>query len=189
PGADRPGLRRAIERNLRVLTAAHSLLLSPIVSRVAFLDIRAGIVLAVAAVALAPVAVFAPNGTVVLLGIAAAILAFDPRHRRAALSLLHMPEHRLIAVMLVLGAVAALWSFDPLRGLFLALRLALLMGFGIVVLAAAVTLSPGEARLARRGMTMGGVLLIALMLIETTSGAALSQFLRGMNADQLDAAN
>lgn len=150
------------------------------------LDIRPGIVLAAAAVALAPVAVFAPNGTVVLLAIAALTLALDPAHRRAAVGLLRTREVRLLLAFLIIAAVASLWSFDPLRGLGQALRLALLFAAGTILLAAALSLSPREARIARHGMAVAGLLLIGLMLIETASGAALTRFFRGVDARTLD---
>ncbi len=150
------------------------------------LDIRPGIVLAAAAVALAPVAVFAPNGTVVLLAIAGLALALDPIHRRAAVGLLRWREVRLLLAFLIIAAAASLWSFDPLRGLSLALRLGLLFVAGAILLAAAMSLSPREAAIARHGMAVAGLLLIGLMLIETASGAALTRFFRGLDPKTLD---
>ncbi len=149
-------------------------------------DIRPGIVLAITAVALAPVAVFAPNGTVVLVVAAGLALALDPTHRRAARALLSSVEARLLMAFLAVAALASLWSFDPLRGLFLALRLGLLFVPGMILVAAAAALSPREARIARRGMALAGLLLVGLMLVETTSGAALTRFFRGVDAATLD---
>ena len=80
-------------------------------------EIRPGIVLAVAAIALAPVAVFAPNGTVVLLALAAASLALDPAQWRAALALLAAREIRLLLAFLIIAALASLyetWNFKVL---------------------------------------------------------------------------
>lgn len=140
-----------------------------------------GLVLALASLALAPVAVFAPNGTVVLVCVAGVVLALDPAQRRAALTLLGAVPSLILVGFLVLAAVASLWSFDPLRGLWLALRLAALFAAGLMLVAAAATLSPREARTAHRGMALAGVLLIGLMLIEAASGAALTRFLRGID--------
>lgn len=149
------------------------------------LEIRPGVVLAVAAIALAPVAVFAPNGTVVILVLAGAILALDGGHRRAALALLGRPIGQLLVAFFALAVLASLWSFDPLRGLLQAIRLALMFAAGFVALGAALALPPAEARAAQRGMAFGGVLLVGLMLIETASGAALTQFFRGVDATTL----
>jgi O-antigen ligase len=154
-------------------------------SRFATSDIRPGIVLALTAIALAPVAVFAPNGTVVLIVAAAVALALDPAHRRAALALLRETEIRFLLVLLGVAGLAALWSFDPLRGLFLALRLVLLFAAGLVLVGAAAAMPPREARAAHRGMAAGGLLLVGLMLIETTSGAALTRFFRGIDTATL----
>lgn len=150
------------------------------------LDVRPGIVLAIAAVALAPLAVFAPNGIVVLVCGAGLVLALDPVHRRAARALLYGAELRLLIAFLAVAAVASLWSFDPLRGLSLALRLGLLFAAGLMLVAAAASLSPREARIARRGMAFAGLLLVGLMLVETTSGAALTRFFRGIDLATLD---
>jgi O-antigen ligase len=150
------------------------------------LDIRPGVVLAIAAAALAPIAVFAPNGTVVLVVAAGLALALDPAHRRAALALLRSTEIRLLIAFLAIAAAASLWSFDPLRGLFLALRLGLLFAAGLVLVAAGASLSPREARIAQRGMALAGLLLIGLMLVETTSGAALTRFFRGIDPATLN---
>lgn len=154
-------------------------------SRLATSDIRPGIVLALTAIALAPVAVFAPNGTVVLIVAAAIALALDPAHRRAVLALLHETEIRVLLALLGVAGLAALWSFDPLRGLFLALRLVLLFAAGLVLVGAAAAMPPREARAAHRGMAAGGLLLIGLMLVETVSGAALTRFFRGIDTATL----
>lgn len=151
-------------------------------SRFAALDIRAGVVLAASAIALAPIAVFAPNGTVVLVVLAAVTLALDPAHRRAALALVSTEEARLLMALIALAALSSLWSFDPLRGLLLSLRLAVLMAAGGILLAAAAALRPDDAHVARRGMAAGGILLVGLLLIETGSGLALTQFIRGLDA-------
>ena len=154
-------------------------------SRLATSDIRPGIVLALTAIALAPVAVFAPNGTVVLLVVAAIALALDPAHRRAALALLREAEIRFLLLLLAVAGLAALGSFDPGRGLFLALRLVFLFAAGLVLVGAATAMPPREARAAHRGVAAGGLLLIGLMLIETTSGAALTRFFRGIDTATL----
>lgn len=155
-------------------------------ARIPALAIRPGIVLAITAVALAPVAVFAPNGTVVLVVAAGLALALDPAHRRAAAALLSSAEARLLMAFLAVAGLAALWSFDPPRGLYLALRLGLLFLPGLILVAAAAALSPREARIARRAMALGGLLLVGLMLVETTSGAALTRLFRGVDAATLD---
>lgn len=154
-------------------------------SRLTSLDIRPGVVLAIAAVALAPVAVFAPNGTVVLIVLAGATLALDPAHRRAALAMLGTIELTLLIAFIGLAAAAALWSFDPWRGLALALRLALLFAAGLLLVSAAAAMQPREAGIAHRGMALGGLLLVLLMLVETGSGAALTRFLRGLDESAL----
>lgn len=148
-------------------------------------EIRPGIVLAIAAIALAPIAVFAPNGTVVLLAVTGIVLAFDAGHRHAAYALLNAPAVRLIVALLVVAVLASFWAFDPLRGLVQCVRLALLAAAGFVTLAAALHLSPPDARVAQRGMAAGGLLLAGLMLIETASGAGLTQFFRGIDERML----
>lgn len=138
-------------------------------------------VLAGAAVAIAPVVVFAPNGTVVILLLAGALLAVDARHLRGALDLVQSLAGKLIATAFLLAFAASFWSFDPARGIWLAARLAVTFAAGFVAVAAAADLSPAEARVAQRGMAIGGLLLVGLMVIETTSGGGLTQFLRGID--------
>jgi len=150
-----------------------------------FPEIRPGIVLGWGAIALAPIAVFAPNGTVVLLAVTGLIFALDGWYRHAAGAWWGVSAVWLLAAFLALAILASLWSFAPIRGLVQCLRLTLLVGAGLVTLSVACSLDPAEARAAQRGMAAGGLMLTGLMLIETTSGAALTQFLRGIDARTL----
>lgn len=153
------------------------------------LDIDRGIVLGVSSTLLGPIAVFAPNGTVVLLAIAALVLAADPTHRAATLALVRTPALLLLMALVALAGAAALWSPDPWRALSVAGRHGLLLVAGGVVLAAAGSLSPREAMTARRGMALGGLLLVGLILIEVTSDGALSRFFRGLSVEAFVAAS
>lgn len=136
-----------------------------------------------------PIAVFAPHGIVVLLAVAALILAADPRHRAASVALVGTRPLLLLIALVLLAGLTALWSPDPLRGVAGAGRHALLLVAGTVVVAAAGSLSPGEATTARRGMALGGILLVGLILIETLSDGALSRFFRGLSVEELVAAS
>ena len=152
------------------------------------IEVRPGRLFGLLWVALAPVAVFAPGGTVVLLAAAALVLAASGPARRATLRLGAQPPAVVLIAFLAWAAVASLWAPDPGRSLFLAARCALLFAGGLVLAAAAAEMAAAERRQAIGGLIAGGALLLALLVFEEATGALLTRLLRGLDAAGLETA-
>lgn len=136
---------------------------------------------------LAPVAVFASNGTVVVLGLAA-LLAMPGRHALAArLAGLPPAFSGGLALLLAWALVSTAWA--PGSALVPALRLAALTAAGLLVLAAVAGLSDeARRRVGGAALLMAGAML-ALLVAESLVGGRLSQYVRDFPAPTLDALN
>ena len=152
------------------------------------IEVRPGRLFGLLWIALAPVAVFAPGGTVVLVAAAALVLVTSGPGRRAMLRLAARPPAVVLLAFLAWAAIASLWAPDPGRSLFLAARCALLFAGGLVLVAAAAEMAAAERRQASAGLIAGGVLLLALLAFEEATGALLTRLLRGLDGAGLETA-
>ncbi|WP_119461358.1 O-antigen ligase family protein [Rhodospirillaceae bacterium SYSU D60014] len=146
---------------------------------------RPGLALALAALALAPVAVFASAGTVLVVAITGAVLAFGLPELRAALRALSSPLSLALIAFLVWAALSAVWAPDPGGSFVLTLRCGLLFAAGLICVSSAAGLQPTERRRAAIGIALGGALMLLLLVVETASNAALTRFIRDMNMAEL----
>lgn len=153
--------RRASQRQIRAITAGFLLL--------------------------APIAVFASNGTVVVLGLMA-LLAMPGRHALAAwLAGLPPAFSGGLVLLLSWALVSAAWAPGP--ALVPTLRLGALTAAGLLVLAAVAGLSDASRRrVGGAALLMAGALL-ALLAAESLVGGRLSQYVRDLPAPTLDALN
>jgi O-antigen ligase len=134
-------------------------------------------IIALAAVAAPPLAVFAPLGEAALLALAAVLLvALDPRGAQAAGRALAAPLALLVALALW-GAASALWSILPGHSLLEALRFLAITAAGVVVLGEAGRLAPdGRARV-EAAVLAGATLAFALLQLELWDDQAIGRWL------------
>ena len=112
------------------------------------------------------VSVIAPKGTVVLLLLAAA-LAVPTHwwvHRRFPI-----PDLRIsiaLVLLVVWCAIASAWSDDPTRSLVLALRIAVILAAGMILLAISAALDDATRKRIGQWLIAGFGLSLALMAVE-----------------------
>ena len=135
----------------------------------------AGNLLAAFAVALPPLAVMVALGLAPLLAVVAlTLLIVDGRRLGAGLRALY-PLPMLLGALALWAAASSLWSILPGHSLFEGLRLLVISAEGLIVLAAARALTARERRDVGIGAAIGVALAAALLLIEWSSGAALTR--------------
>ena len=119
------------------------------------------------AVLLPVVCVVAPKGTVVLLLLAAALAVPIHwwAHRRFPVP--DLPIAIALALLVVWCAIASIWSDDSLRSLGLALRVAVILGAGLVLFPIADTLDDAARKRIGRWLVAGFGLSLALVAVET----------------------
>lgn len=141
--------------------------------------------LALAYLLLAPVAVFASNATVVVLGLAA-LLAM-PRLTTAGtwLAGLPWPLTAGLAGLHAWALVSAAWA--PGEAVVPALRLVALSFGGVLLLAAVAGLDHNGRRRVATAVLVSGSAVLALLVVEILAGGRISQAIRGFAAPDLDA--
>ena len=112
------------------------------------------------------VSVIAPKGTVVLLLLAAALAipTYWWAHRR-----LPVPDLRIsiaLVLLVVWCAIASSWSDDPTRSLVLALRIAVILAAGMILLAISAALDDATRKRIGQWLIAGFGLSLALMAVE-----------------------
>lgn len=141
----------------------------------------AGQVLAALAVLLPPLAVFVPLGLAPLLGVTAlALLVADGRRCIAALHGLTTIA-ALLAALSLWAMLSAAWSTVPQHSLLEGIRFLAISAGGLIALAAGTALEPAErARVGKTAM-LGVALAVGFLLVERTSGAAITRLALGMD--------
>ena len=112
------------------------------------------------------VSVIAPKGTVVLLLLAAALAVptYWWAHRRFPI-----PDLRIsiaLVLLVVWCAIASAWSDDPTRSLVLALRIAVILAAGMILLAISAALDDATRKRIGQWLIAGFGLSLALMAVE-----------------------
>ncbi|WP_162913299.1 O-antigen ligase family protein [Rhodospirillaceae bacterium SYSU D60014] len=146
---------------------------------------RPGAALATLALALAPVAIFASKGTVVILAVTGLVLALSQAQRRNALQALATPLSLALVAFLLWAALSSAWAPDPMRSITLVARCTLLFAAGLVCVTAAARMTLSERQVAVCGVALGGAIMLLLLAIETVSDAALTRLVRGMDMETL----
>src|SRR5579864_6195474 len=147
--------------------------------------VGSGTVLAAAGAILPPLAVFAPLGAAPLMVVASlAVLALDWRRLWIAL-----PALRDLALLLgalgLWGTVSTLWSILPQHSFLEGLRFLAESGGGLVLLAAAITATPGERHWIRVGSATGVGIAICLIAVERSSDAWITRHALGLAAGEI----
>jgi exopolysaccharide production protein ExoQ len=136
---------------------------------------RSALVLAACGFLVPTVAVIDPLALAPLFAIAAAALvALDARAVAAAARPL-APAALLLGLLSLWAIVSASWSILPLHSVLEGVRLLAIAAGGIVVVAAARGLAPGERRLIAGAAALGLGLALAVLLFEAASDAALTR--------------
>ncbi len=128
--------------------------------------------------ALAPIAVLAPKGTVVALalGIAIALLG---RPLRASFEALARPPWPLLVAALMLWSLASLaWTLEPAAAFWVWLRMLWIMAGGVLLLAGLEDIDEAAARRLQGAVAIFGALFVALLLGEVVSDGGLTRLVR-----------
>lgn len=141
-----------------------------------------GRLLAVTAMLMPGLAVFAPLGLSPLLFVSAALTAAAMAVEGRASLPPRGRSWRLLALtcagLALWGGASALWALDGGHAAERALRLALEMGAGLLLLASLRQLSPSGRERVIGGLALGMVTATALLLLEVVTGGALLWALR-----------
>ena len=138
--------------------------------------------------ALPLVAVLAPHGLVVVFAASALIaLASAPVRAEVAALLRPSPMTTVLGLSLLWMLAASFWSPDTGQSLRLWASVTAIFVGGLVLLAAARGLTPGEARMATGALAGAGVLLVGLIAVEIAFDNALVRAARELIRYQGDA--
>ena len=140
--------------------------------------LHAGHWLGLALFLVVPLAVVAPKGEVVLLVFVALPLLARTISRNSYRQSLRSPLLIVLTLILLWGAISALWALDPVAALHRAGTLALLAVAAVTVLAATDHLLDEERRVVRRSAVFGLIFGCALLAIEITAGLPFNSALR-----------
>ena len=136
-------------------------------------------------VALAPVAVYAPKGTVVVLIL---FLLAIPDHRSAARetwSVARSPLGLATGIFLLFAALSASWALNPQEALIAAARLLVMTVMGLMVFVALAGMGPDAARRMGHGLVGCVVLTMALLGLEYLTGGSLGSLFKGSDQSNL----
>ncbi len=134
---------------------------------------RATNILAVLVVLLAPVALFAPKGLVLLAAVAVVALLMRPVVRAAFSDRFFSSIGLIILVGMVWAAIASLWSPGTGDSLSLWLSVVVIMLGGMVMLAAADTLPAEDRVIFGRAIIISGILFVGFAAYEIFTGGSL----------------
>ena len=140
--------------------------------------LHAGHWLGLALFLVVPLAVVAPKGEVILLAFVALPLLARTISRGSYRHFLRSPLVIVLTLLLLWGAVSALWALDPVAALHRAGTLALLAVAATAVLTATDLLVDMERQVVRRVAVFGVLLGCALLVIELTAGLPFNSALR-----------
>lgn len=129
--------------------------------------------LVAAAAAMAPIAVFAPNGLAVLLAVAGAGIALcDPQARR--LAGVPRPVLAIFTTLFVFALASCLWAPDPPEGVDGILRSAAAGLAGLAMLSKALRLDSAQTARLQTALLGGFCFGLAVLLVEMLSGALMA---------------
>ncbi len=142
-----------------------------------------GLALAAAALAMPSLAVIAPLGLAPLQALLALVLlALVPRRVFAGIGGV-LPLAVMVTVLAMWATVSALWSILPGHSLFEGLRFFAIGAGGLIVLGAALDITPTEGRRIAQFAAIGVGLAILLLAIERFGNFAIARLLHGGGPD------
>ena len=135
---------------------------------------HAGHWLGLALFLMAPLAVVAPKGEVVLVMFVALPLLARAMSRGSYRQSPLSPLVVILVLLLLWGSASALWSIDSLASLYRAGTLALLAVAGVALLTAGDILVEEERRFARNATVAGLLIACVLLIVELSAGLPLN---------------
>jgi O-antigen ligase len=136
--------------------------------------------------ALAPVAVYASKGTVVLLALTALALSSVPAGFAYLFRMLSTPFGLALALLIVWAFITTAWAPGGWVAGFAALRVALVCLAGLLSLAAIAQLDTIHRRIPRAVLAISGCAMLAFFALEIVTDGALAGFLKGRVLTTLD---
>lgn len=136
-------------------------------------------------VLMAPVSVYAPKGTVVLLIL---FLLALPDHRwaaREAWAAARRPLGLVVGLFLGLAAVSAIWAPDPVGALIAAGKLTLLTVAGVLVVVSMASLRGRALARTEQGLYVSVVLMGVLLGMEYLTGGTIGSLVKGVDQSNL----
>jgi O-antigen ligase len=136
-----------------------------------------GWVLSGVAVLMPPLAIFAPKGLALLLGLVASLVLLTGRKPSTAWFRLVPTFVGLTAALVVWGFLSTVWSITPEHSLSMALRVGGINGSGLLLLGAARSLGDRDRDMITRAMIAGVAIALLLLLEERFSSGMLTSLI------------
>ena len=127
---------------------------------------------------MAPLAVVAPKGEVILVAFVALPLLARAISRGSYRQSLQSSLVVVLVLLLLWGGVSALWALDPLASLYRAGTLALLATAGVALLTASEALVEEERRFTRKAIVAGLLVACVLLIVELSAELPLNTLVR-----------
>ena len=133
------------------------------------------------------IAVFAPNGTVVLFAAMAVAMAAVARSQLEPRAIVRSPLAMIIGGLLAWSLVTVAWAPEPLGSLELWARFAVISLVGLVLVAGARNVGAQGHGAIEKPLLIGGAIFLALLAVEIATDVAMTRTLRGLvaNADNV----
>ncbi|MGB8274726.1 MAG: O-antigen ligase family protein [Alphaproteobacteria bacterium] len=145
---------------------------------------KAGRVFAFVAWVLAPIAILATEGMVVLGILGAFRLFFVGDVRRRLKAELRSPLAGVLALAIAWAAVASIWSPNPLGALHLAARIALIFLGGFTFLGAVRTLEPEDRHRLLGVFCAAGVIYLGCLALELAESGVVTRIVHGRSLSE-----
>jgi len=129
------------------------------------------------------IAVFSPNGMVVLFAVMAVAMAALARAQLDLRAIVRSPLALILGGLLAWSLVSAAWAPEPLGSLDLWARFAVITLVGLVLVACARNLSAESHGAIQKALMIGGVAFLGLLVVEIVTDVAMTRTLRGLVAD------
>jgi len=129
------------------------------------------------------IAVFSPNGVVVLFAVMAVALAVLARSQLDLRAIVRAPLALILGGLLAWSLLSAAWAPEPLGSLDLWARLVVISLVGLVLVACARKLAAESHGAIEKALMIGGVAFLGLLVVEIVTDVAMTRTLRGLLAD------
>ena len=129
------------------------------------------------------IAVFSPNGMVVLFAAMAVAMAALARAQLDLRAITRSPLALILGGLLAWSLLSAAWAPEPLGSLDLWARFAVISLVGLVFVACARNLCAESHGAIEKALMIGGVTFLGLLAVEIVTDVAMTRTLRGLLAD------
>ena len=129
------------------------------------------------------IAIFSPNGMVVLFAVMAVAMAAVARSQLDLRAIVRSPLALILGGLLAWSLVTAAWALEPFGSLDLWARFAVISLVGLVLLACARNLGAQGHGAIEKALMIGGATFLVLLAVEIVTDVAMTRMLRGLLAD------